>query len=204
MSISIDTALRCLLAVVLAAFAVGCRQDMHDAPSYSPLEASTFFEDGMSARQPVEGTVARGQLRDDDHLFTGRAGDAFATTFPFAISAADLERGHERYDVFCSPCHDRTGSGNGMVMQRGFRRKSPSLHDKRLRDEVPPGYIFDVITNGYGAMLDYSSQIPAEDRWRIVAYVRTLQLSQNAAPGDVPADQREFLSATGDSAHEGH
>jgi mono/diheme cytochrome c family protein len=193
-----------LLALLLVVIGgLGCRQDMHDAPSYSPLEASEFFDDGTSARQPVEGTVARGQLRDDEHLFTGRGGDGFATTFPFAIGAADLERGHERFDVFCSPCHDRTGAGNGMVMQRGFRRKSPSLHDERLRT-VPPGYIFDVITNGYGAMLDYSSQIPAEDRWRIVAYVRALQLSQNAAPDDVPADQREFLSAAGRTAPEGH
>jgi len=184
---------RVVALVGLALLGLSCRQDMHDAPAYTPLEASEFFEDGTSARQPVEHTVARGQLRDDRHLYAGRVGAGFAETFPFEITAADLDRGNERFDIFCSPCHDRTGSGNGMIMQRGFRRKPPSLHVERLRTS-PPGYLFDVITNGYGAMLDYSAQIPVADRWRIVAYVRALQLSRNATPDDVPADQRGFLS----------
>ncbi len=181
--------------LVLAA-APGCRQDMHDQPSYSPLEASTFFADGTSAREPVPGTVARGRLFDDTHLYTGlRPGEtgaaAYHSTFPFAIEAADLDRGHDLFNAFCSMCHDRLGSGNGMVVQRGFRRPT-SLHDKRLRD-APAGYIFDVITNGYGMMPDYKSQIPAEDRWRIIAHVRALQLSQNATIADVPAQDRARL-----------
>jgi mono/diheme cytochrome c family protein len=182
--------------LLLLLVGVGCRQDMHNQPKYQPFEESDFFENGISSRVPVEGTVARGQLRADTHLYTGRSGDGaqqWATTFPFEVTAEALDRGQQRFDIYCSVCHDRTGSGNGMVVQRGFRRP-PTFHQDRLR-EAPVGYLFDVITNGFGAMPDYRAQIRTEDRWLIVAYLRALQLSQNAGPDDVPADQRPLLSA---------
>ncbi len=166
------------------AVAAGCRQDMHDAPRDDPLEASPIFAQGASARQPVEGTVARGLLTDDELLTTGKVGGAAANEFPFAITAADLDRGEERFNVYCSPCHSRTGDGRGMVVQRGFRTP-PSFHDDRLR-QAPAGHVFDVITNGFGAMPDYRAQIRVDDRWRIVAYVRALQLSHYATTSDVP------------------
>jgi len=186
------------LLLVLAGLP-GCRQDMHDQPKYQPLQPSALFEDGTSARHPVEGTVARGQLRADSYLYTGRVPDTAARSgpaeyvapFPFPVSREDLERGRERFDIFCSVCHGRLGYGDGMIPRRGFRRP-PSYHDARLRD-APVGYLFDVITNGYGAMPDYSAQIPVEDRWRIVAWVRTLQFSQNATLDDVPAAERAQL-----------
>jgi mono/diheme cytochrome c family protein len=174
---------------------------MHSAPRYDPLASSTVFPKGSSAQPIVEGTVSRelnvldrevlGGLREDDHLYTGKANGEIATTFPFAITAADLDRGQERFDIYCSPCHGRTGEGRGMVVQRGYRQP-PSYHIDRLR-KVPVGYLFDVITNGFGAMPDYAAQIPADDRWAIVAYVRALQLSEHATLADVPAADREKL-----------
>ena len=182
--------------LLLVACGIGCRQDMHDQPKFTPLEESAFFEDGTSSRVPVEGTVARGQLRDDVHLYTGRSGTGaqdWVTALPFEITPELLDRGQERFDIFCSVCHDRLGTGNGMIVQRGFRRP-PTYHQERLR-EAPVGYLFDVIPNGFGAMPDYGAQIGVEDRWLIVAYLRALQLSQNASPDDVPADQRSVLTA---------
>jgi mono/diheme cytochrome c family protein len=164
---------------------------MHDQPKYVPLRESTFFADGLSARQPVAGTVARGQLREDALLHTGKVDNADATVFPFAVDEKVMARGRERYDIFCSPCHARTGDGDGMVVQRGYR-PPPTLHSDRLRD-APPGHFFDVITNGFGAMPDYAAQIRAEDRWAIVAYIRALQLSGRAALADVPPSQRGAL-----------
>jgi len=181
-----------LLLVILLA---GCRQDMHDAPRYDPLEASTFFDDGRSARPLVEGTVARGHLDEDDHLYHGMVGGQPAATFPFELTRADLERGRERFGIYCAPCHDLTGSGNGMIVQRGMKRP-PSYHIDRLRKE-PPGYIFDVITRGFGAMYDYADRIPVEDRWRIVGWVRVLQRSQAGTLADVPADERARLEGEG-------
>ena len=183
----------CLLP--FAFIASGCRQDMHDQPKYIPLRPSDFFKDGMSAREPVAGTVARGQLKEDEHLYTGKTAGQFAATFPFAITGEMLNRGEERYNIFCSVCHDRLGTGNGMIVQRGFRRP-PTLHLDRLR-QSQPGYLFDVITNGFGAMPDYASQISVEDRWKIVAYIRALQLSQNATIADVPPEQRDKLGEGG-------
>ena len=164
-----------LLLVVLP----GCelRQAMYDQEKYEPLETSTFFTDGQADRLPIEGTVARGQLRLDSHLYTGKVDGQLVTTLPLPLTRERLERGRERYDIFCSPCHDRTGSGIGMIVQRGFKRP-PSFHQQRLR-EVPLGHFYDVITNGFGSMYNYASRIPVEDRWAIAAYVRTLQLSQN-------------------------
>ncbi|HEY2013878.1 MAG TPA: cytochrome c [Bryobacteraceae bacterium] len=186
------------LAVVLlgvAAF-VGCRQDMHDQPKYIPLRSSDFFSDHRSERPLIEGTVARGHLNDDVAFYTGKGPDGKpVNTFPFPVTREVLLRGQNRFNVYCSPCHDRTGEGNGMIVRRGFK-KPPSLHIDRLR-QVPNGYIFDVITNGFGAMQDYSAQVPPADRWAIVAYERALQLSRNATINDVPPESRAQLNAGG-------
>jgi mono/diheme cytochrome c family protein len=169
----------------------GCRRDMQDQPKYIPLRASSFFPDDRSARPLVEGTVARGHLHDDTLLDTGKIGNDDATVFPFAVDAQVLARGRERYDIYCSPCHGRTGAGDGMVVQRGFRRP-PSYHDERLRN-APVGHFIDVMTNGFGAMADYRQQVEARDRWAIAAYIRALQLSQHATIADVPESERRRL-----------
>jgi mono/diheme cytochrome c family protein len=169
-------------------FGAACRQDMHDQPKYIPLRESTFFADARSARPLVDGTVARGQLREDDLLYAGKMGGQDATIFPSRVDAAVMARGHERFDIYCSPCHGRTGQGDGMVVRRGYRRP-PSFHQDRLRS-APVGHFFDVITNGFGAMPDYAAQIKAEDRWAIIAYVRALQLSEHAPMADVPVSER--------------
>lgn len=184
-----------LAAGILLAAAVfplaGCRLDMHVQPKYKPLDASTFFDDGRSARPAVPGTVARGHLRTDEHYYTGRVHGMLVDTFPFPITPQVLQRGRERYSIYCTPCHDYTGSGHGMIVQRGFPAP-PSYHLDRLR-QAPVGHFFEVITNGYGAMYSYASRIPPEDRWAIVAYIRALQLSQHATLDDVPASQRSPL-----------
>jgi len=164
---------------------------MQDQPKYPPLRESTFFGDFRSERPLVDGTVARGHLRDDALLYTGRVGQSDATVFPFPIDARVMARGQERFNIFCSPCHGRTGQGDGMVVRRGYRRP-PSYHQDRLR-EAPLGHFFDVITNGFGAMPDYASQITADDRWAIVAYIRALQLSEHATLADVPAGERDRI-----------
>ena len=171
----------------------GCdlRQAMYDQERYEPLEGSAFFADGLSSRQPVPGTVARGQLHLDEHLYQGKVQGELAPTLPVELKAELLERGQERYDIFCAPCHDRTGSGKGMIVQRGFKAP-PSLHLDRLR-QIPIGHFFDVITNGFGAMYSYASRIPVEDRWAIAAYIRALQLSQSVEFDQLPpADQRQL------------
>jgi len=182
------------LAVVVTVLAAGaaCRQDMHDQPKYIPLRPSEFFTDGRSERPLVPGTVARGHLDDDAAFYTGKGPDGKPlNTFPFPVTKEVIERGHDRFNVYCTPCHGRLGNGEGMIVQRGFR-KPPSYHIDRLR-QVPNGYIFGVISEGFGAMQDYAAQIPPRDRWAIVAYVRALQLSQNATPNDVPAGERAQL-----------
>jgi len=185
---------KAVLAAALACVSVvasGCRQDMHDAPRYEPLEASTFFADGRSSRTLVANTVPRGQLKEDRHLYEGIVDGKPAETFPMPVTAAVMARGEERFNVFCSPCHGRTGEGDGMIVQRGFR-KPPSYHEDRLRN-APVGYFFDVMTHGFGAMQDYSAQLPVADRWAIAAYIRALQFSQRASVDDVPADRRADL-----------
>ena len=157
---------------------------MHNQPKYRPLREAPFFQDGASARPLVEGTVARGTLREDDAFFTGKIGNTLVTELPFPVDQQVLDRGQERYDIFCAPCHDRTGNGRGMVVQRGYRQPT-SLHIDRLR-QAPPGHFFDVMTNGLGAMPDYRTQIPPRDRWAIVAYLKALQLSQHAPASDIP------------------
>jgi mono/diheme cytochrome c family protein len=177
-----------IAAAAVVAMAAGCRQDMHDQPKYIPLREATFFSDDRSARPLVPGTVARGQLHEDALLYTGKVNGADATEFPFPIDDAVMARGQERFNIYCSPCHGRTGTGDGMVVRRGYRRP-PSYLDDRLRN-APVGHFFDVISNGFGAMPDYAAQISVHDRWAIIAYVRALQLSANATIDDVPADQR--------------
>ena len=182
-----------VIVLMAATAALGaCRQDMHDAPRYEPLEASSFFNDGQSARMPVANTVSRNPLTDGDELlYTGKINGTLANQFPIPVTAAVLARGQERYDIFCSPCHGRTGKGDGIVVQRGMRQP-PSFMEDRLRNAAA-GYFFDVMTHGFGAMQDYAAQIPVEDRWAIVAYERALQFSQHAATGDVPDDRRGDL-----------
>jgi mono/diheme cytochrome c family protein len=191
-----------LLAVLAAtALLAGCRQDMHDAPRYEAFEASSTFADNRASRNAPAGTVARGWLRDDEALYTGKVNGAPVEQFPFAIAHSDLVRGQERFNIYCTPCHGRIGDGNGMVVQRGLRQAA-SFHQDRLRQEKH-GYFFDVITNGFGAMPDYATQIPVRDRWLIVAYVRALQLSQHAAVDDVPADRRAELDGSATAATPG-
>lgn len=153
---------------------------MHDQPKYEPLEPAVLFTDGQSARQPVEGTVARGQLNEDELFTTGKSGGALSNEFPYAVTREMVDRGQERYDIFCAPCHDRAGTGRGMVVRRGYRQP-PSLHDQRLKD-APAGHLFDVITNGFGQMPDYRAQVPVADRWAIAAYLRALQGAGQAPP----------------------
>jgi mono/diheme cytochrome c family protein len=182
----------------LMLFSAGCRQDMHDAPRYDPLEASATVNGASSAQPLVAGTVARGFLNEDEHLYTGKVAGQPATTFPFAITPADLDRGQERFNIYCAPCHGRTGEGNGMVVQRGYRQAA-TYHIDRLR-KAPPGYFFDVMTNGFGAMPDYKAQVTVDDRWRIIAYIRALQLSHAATVGDVPPAELEKLKSGGGPA----
>src|SRR5579864_9072935 len=179
--------------MLIAAATVACRQDMQDQPKYIPLRSSAFFADGRSARPIPEGTVARGELRADKVFFTGKVGDRFVDKIPFPVTRALLDRGEERFNIYCSPCHGRVGNGRGMIVQRGLRRP-PSYHIDRLR-EVPIGYFYDIITNGFGAMADYSAQVAPHDRWAIAAYIRVLQYSQQASINDVPPEQRQEPSA---------
>jgi mono/diheme cytochrome c family protein len=193
---------RCSLLVTICLIVGACRQDMHNQPKYLPLRATTFFDNGSSARPLVEGTVARGTLEEDEAFFTGKIGTTPVTELPFAVDEQVLDRGEQRYNIYCTPCHDRTGSGNGMVVQRGYR-PPPSFQTDRLR-AAPAGHFFDVMTNGFGAMPDYRTQISPRDRWAIVAYIRALQLSQHAAPSDVPGGDPTKLAtpATGGNATE--
>ncbi len=208
-----------ILPLLYLSFTIGCdRLDMYDQPRYEALEASRFFGDGLSARPPVEGTIPRGGLRDDIPFYTGKEdgkpvspipaaayqalydrqpqqfNEPFNQIEPVVLRQALLERGRERFEIYCSVCHGRTGDGDGMIVRRGFRRP-PSYHIDRLRDAAA-GHFFDVITNGFGAMASYSSRIDVADRWAIVAYLRALQLSQHARLEEVPLDHRDELTTT--------
>jgi mono/diheme cytochrome c family protein len=164
---------------------------MHNQPRYKPLAASEFFADHRSARQPVEGTIARGHLRIDEARYTGKVNGEDIDQFPIPIAKADIERGQGRFNVYCTPCHGRLGDGNGMVVLRGFRQPPSYYSDKLMR--APVGHFFDVMTNGFGAMPSYASRVEPDDRWRVAAYIRALQLSESAKLSDVPADQRQNL-----------
>ena len=187
-----------VLLLLAAALLTGCRQDMQDQPKFIPLRPSAFFADGRSARPLVEGTVARGHLDADTALYTGKKADGkFIEAFPLPVTRALLDRGQQRFNIYCSPCHGMLGYGNGMIARRGLNHPPPqSYHIDRLR-QAPVGYFFDVITNGVGAMQDYSAQIEPRDRWAIVAYVRALQLSQHASLEDVPPAKRPALAPGG-------
>lgn len=184
-------ALVCGLLAIAAVSLAACRQQMADQPRYKPLAQSTFFGDERSGRPLVPGTVPQGYLRADEGFYAGKSGGELVTALPVPLTRALLERGQDRFNIFCSPCHDRTGNGGGMVVQRGYRRP-PAFHIDRLR-EAPIGHFFDVITNGFGAMPDYAAQISPADRWAIAAYIRALQLSQHATLGDVPPPTRQQL-----------
>lgn len=175
----------------LALACAGCRQDMQDQPKYKPLHDSEFFADHRSERPQIEGTVARGHLRVDQARYTGKLGQNDVTNFPWPITRQDLARGQQRYNIYCAPCHSRVGDGMGMIVLRGFKQP-PSYHIPRLKD-APVGHFFDVITNGFGAMPSYASRVSPDDRWRVIAYVRALQLAESATLADVPADQRNNI-----------
>jgi hypothetical protein len=187
-------AVRLVLVLSAVLWVSGCRMDMHDQPKYKPFRASAFFSDGRASRTPPEGTVAQGQLREDELLYTGRLDGQDSELFPFPITREVLDRGQERYNIFCSPCHDQVGTGQGIIVQRGMKQP-PSFHITRLR-EAPPGYYFNVITQGFGVMYGYASRIPPEDRWAIVAYIRALHLSQAASFGDVSEADVAAVEAT--------
>jgi hypothetical protein len=185
--------LRLAACVALVALGLaGCRLDMHVQPKYLPYDGTDFWGDGRSERQPVPGTVARGHLKLDELFYTGKVNGVLADEFPFPITAAELEGGRQRFNIYCTPCHGYTGNGRGMIVQRGFPAP-PSYHIQRLR-EAPAGHFFDVITNGYGAMYSYAARVAPADRWRIIAYIRALQLSENAKIDDVPEGERAKLA----------
>lgn len=183
---------RWVLAALLLLTAA-CRQKMSNQPRYDPLESSDFFADGMASRPRIAGTVARGEISTNELLDTGMVGGKEADGFPMTVDKALLDRGEERFDIYCSECHGRVGDGNGMIPSRGYRRP-PSFHSETLRS-ARTGHFFDVITNGFGAMPPYAPQVPVRDRWAIIAYIRVLQLSQNGTVADVPADKQASLNA---------
>jgi mono/diheme cytochrome c family protein len=180
------------VALTAAVLLGGCRQDMHNQPKFIPLRENLFYGDHRSARPIPEGTVARGHLGDDDLLQTGKVDGQDTSEFPFPVTSTVMARGQERYNIFCAPCHDRTGRGNGMVVRRGYRQP-PSYHIDRLR-QAPAGHFFDVMTNGFGAMPDYRAQVPVRDRWAIIAYIRALQASEHATLEAVPPEERHRLA----------
>jgi mono/diheme cytochrome c family protein len=179
------------VCAVLLAFSGCYKWDMMDQAKQKPLSESPMFKDGRSSRLPVEGTVARGQLNDDEQFYTGKLKGSFATTFPFPVTQQILDLGEERFNIYCSVCHDKTGSGKGIVVQRGFNPPT-SFHIPRLRDESP-GYFFDVMTNGYRTMPAYAFQVSPKERWAIAAYIRALQLSQNVPAKVLTSEEREEL-----------
>jgi hypothetical protein len=183
---------RGVLLIAVSLWLAGCQQKMADQPRSEPLQKSDFFEDRRASRPLIEGTVARGHLNADEAFYTGKAGGEPAKTLPLPVDRPLLLRGQERFNIFCAPCHDRVGNGQGMIVRRGYR-PPPSLHIARLR-AAPAGHFYDVVSRGFGSMPDYAAQISPRDRWAIVAYIRALQLSQNAEPGDVPAAAQSALA----------
>lgn len=180
------------MTLAFAAAAAGCRRDMFHQPYSKPLEPSDFFQDNHMASRPlVPNTVARGHLKADEAFFTGKIGTNLVEAFPFPITREVLERGRERFDIYCSPCHGRTGDGNGMIVQRGFP-PPPSYHIDRLRN-APVGHFFDVMTQGYGIMYSYAQRVEPADRWAIAAYIRALQKSHAATLAEVPPAERRKL-----------
>ncbi len=186
---TLGTLLTGVIPVISLLFAsTGCRQEMYDQPNYRPLKATAFFPNRMTSRPIVPNTVARGHLNEDEAYFAGKIGTNLVETFPMEITRDVLARGQQRYDIYCSPCHSRTGEGNGMIVQRGFP-PPPSYHIERLR-AAPVGHFYDVITHGYGIMYSYANRVSVEDRWAIAAYIRALQLSRNVRVDDLAAADR--------------
>jgi mono/diheme cytochrome c family protein len=177
--------------IAIALLFVACRPDMMNQPKAKPLSESDFFSNGTNARQPPAHTVARGDARGDTALYTGQTDGIYVTQLPVKLTPELMTRGRERFDAICAECHDRTGSGNGMVVQRGFPQP-PSFHVDRLRN-APIGHFFDVTTNGYGVMYSYAARVEPEDRWAIAAYIRALQLSHNAKLSEVDPAERATL-----------
>lgn len=186
------------MPVLVALALAGCRYDMQDQPRAKTFRMSNFYDDRQTARPLVSGVVPRGDLEEDELLYTGRVKGQLADVFPFPVTRAVLDRGRERFNIYCSPCHGRTGYGDGMIVRRGFRRP-PSYHIDRLR-KAPVGHFFDVITHGFGSMYDYADRVEPRDRWAIIAYIRALQLSQNATLADVPPQQQPSLGGPGPQA----
>lgn len=175
--------------------ASGCRQDMQDQPKYKTLGYNHFFEDGRDSRPIPPNTVARGTLNEDAAFYQGKEDGKDIDYFPIVITQAVIERGQNRFNIYCSPCHGRLGNGLGMIVRRGMKQP-PSYHIDRLRT-APVGHFFDVVTNGYGVMLNYSAQIQPADRWAIVSYIRALQYSENAKVTDLPPDVKAKLPEGG-------
>jgi Cytochrome C oxidase, cbb3-type, subunit III len=188
-------------AFALLGFMAGCRQDMQNQPRMFPQRGSELFADGRSVRPQVEHTVARGQLYESDYFYTGLTNGKEADMMPFPVTMQVLERGQERFNIYCTPCHSRVGNGAGMIVQRGYK-PAGNFHDAKRMSE-PLSHYFYVMTNGYGAMPDYKAQIAPEDRWAIAAYIRALQLSQNATTADVPAGAQvqNLNDLAGDEGH---
>jgi hypothetical protein len=172
-----------MTGLVCVAMLAGCRQDMHDQPKFVPQRGTDFYADGRSARPQVDNTVARNQLHEDAYFYTGRVNGKEGDGMPFPVTLEVLQRGQERYNIYCTPCHSRVGNGAGMIVQRGYR-PAGNFHTPRLM-AAPLGHFFGVMTSGYGAMPDYAAQVMPADRWAIAAYIRALQLSQDAKPSDV-------------------
>ena len=179
-----------LAAALLLLF--GCRQDMHNQAKLEPLEASRLFPDGSGARPLPAHTVAQGFLQEDQVLHTGLVeGGGWTAELPVQLDEALLHRGRERYEIYCSPCHDRTGGGRGMIVQRGFQQPPAYWEDRLLR--MPVGYFFDVASNGYGQMSGYAAQVPVQDRWAIAAWVRVLQRARTVPAGELPEQERQWV-----------
>jgi mono/diheme cytochrome c family protein len=189
-----------ILFAAIAFVAVGCRQEMRTDSRLKPYQESSFFADRASSRPLVDGVVPRGEARSDDFFYRGEINGHLVRGFPAPVTLDQLKKGQERYNIYCSVCHGLTGSGDGMVVQRGFP-KPPSLDEQRLRD-APEGHFFQVITNGYGAMYAYASRVEPAERWAIIAYIRALQFAHNATPQDVPPEERPNLSTATNAGHE--
>jgi mono/diheme cytochrome c family protein len=184
-----------MMLTCVAIFAItGCRQQMADQPHQRPLEPSNFFDDGMASRPGEPGTVARAGREQNDQRFNSKVDGKLVDTFPLEVTMEVLARGQERYEIFCSPCHDRLGTGQGMIVRRGFT-PARSFHDPRLRD-APAGHFFEVITRGFGQMPSYANQLSEHDRWAVIAYIRALQFSRNVRLDQLPPEDRAKMKAT--------
>jgi hypothetical protein len=184
-----------MMLTSVAIFAIaGCRQQMADQPHQRPLEPSNFFDDGMASRPVEPGTVARAGKEQNGLRFHSKVDGKLVDTFPFEVTMEVLARGQERYEIFCSPCHDRLGTGQGMIVRRGFT-PARSFHDPRLRD-APAGHFFEVMTQGFGQMPSYANQLSEQDRWAVIAYIRALQFSRNVRLDQLPPEDRAKMKAT--------